>query len=46
MSAETKQLCDMVLSIPIHERTESLNAAAAAAVVMYQWSSKHPESLT
>ncbi len=46
MNAETKQLCDVVLSIPIHERTESLNAAAAAAVVMYQWSSKHPESLT
>lgn len=45
MSDETKKLCDVVLSIPIHERTESLNAAAAAAVVMYQWSSKNPESL-
>lgn len=46
MTEETKKLCDVVLSIPIHERTESLNAAAAAAVVMYQWSTKHGTALT
>ena len=45
MTEETEALCDALLSIPIHARTESLNAAAAAAVVMYDWSSKHPESL-
>lgn len=45
MSPDTKKLCDVLLSIPIHERTESLNAAAAAAVVMYQWSTKHGTAL-
>jgi 23S rRNA (guanosine2251-2'-O)-methyltransferase len=34
-----------LLSIPIHERTESLNAAAAAAVVMYAWSAQHPRTV-
>ncbi|MFA5744799.1 MAG: 23S rRNA (guanosine(2251)-2'-O)-methyltransferase RlmB [Candidatus Paceibacterota bacterium] len=38
--------CDVTLSIPMHERTESLNAAASAAVVFYEWSRKHPEALT
>ena len=37
--------CDVTLSIPIHARTESLNAAVSAAVVFYEWSRKHPEAL-
>ena len=45
MTPETESNCDSLLSIPIHARTESLNAAAAAAVVMYDWSTKHAESL-
>ncbi len=40
LSDEVEQACDALLSIPINARTESLNAAAAAAVVMYDWSSQ------
>jgi len=42
---KTLEACDVTLSIPMHERTESLNAAASAAVVFYEWSRKHPEAL-
>ncbi|HVZ75777.1 MAG TPA: 23S rRNA (guanosine(2251)-2'-O)-methyltransferase RlmB [Candidatus Paceibacterota bacterium] len=38
-------LCDAVLKVPMHSRAESLNVAAAAAVALFQWSSKHPEAL-
>ena len=43
---KTKELCDDLLSIPIHPRCESLNAAAATAVVLAGWSAKHPEALS
>jgi 23S rRNA (guanosine2251-2'-O)-methyltransferase len=43
---KTKELCDELLSIPIHPRCESLNAAAATAVVMAGWAAKHPEALS
>ena len=42
---KTLEACDVTLSIPMHARTESLNAAVSAAVVFYEWSKKHPESL-
>lgn len=42
---KTLEACDVTLSIPMHTRTESLNAAASAAVVFYEWSRKHPEAL-
>ena len=42
---KTLAACDVTLSIPIHKRTESLNAAVSAAVVFYEWSRKHPEAL-
>lgn len=42
---KTIQACDVTLSIPMHSRTESLNAAVSAAVVFYEWSKKHPEAL-
>lgn len=42
---KTEELCDVMLRIPMHPRTESLNAAVSAAVVMYQWSLEHPEAL-
>ncbi|HVB20282.1 MAG TPA: 23S rRNA (guanosine(2251)-2'-O)-methyltransferase RlmB [Candidatus Paceibacterota bacterium] len=41
----TLTACDVTLSIPMHPRTESLNAAVSAAVVFYEWSKKHPEAL-
>jgi len=42
---KTLTSCDVSLSIPMHARTESLNAAASAAIVFYEWSRKHPEAL-
>ena len=42
---KTLTACDITLSIPMHARTESLNAAASAAVVFFEWSCKHPEAL-
>ena len=42
---KTLEECDLSLSIPMHARTESLNAAASAAIVFYEWSRKHPEAL-
>lgn len=42
---KTLSACDVTLSIPMHPRTESLNAAVSAAVVFYEWSKKHPEAL-
>jgi 23S rRNA (guanosine2251-2'-O)-methyltransferase len=42
---KTLEACDVTLSIPMHPRTESLNAAVSAAVVFYEWSRKHPEAL-
>lgn len=38
-------LCDFTLSIPMHSRTESLNAAVSAAVVFYEWSRQNPSHL-
>lgn len=43
---KTKELCDGLISIPIHPRCESLNAAAAAAIVMATWSAQHPKALS
>lgn len=37
----TADLCDVLISIPIEARAESLNVAAAAAVTLYQWRTKH-----
>jgi len=42
---KTLDACDVMLSIPMHARTESLNAAASAAIVFFEWSRKHPEAL-
>ncbi len=43
---KTKELCDELLSIPIHPRCESLNAAAATAIVLAGWSAQHPDALS
>ncbi len=42
---KTLEACDVTLSVPMHARTESLNAAVSAGIVFYAWSSKHPEAL-
>lgn len=43
---KTKEVCDDLISIPIHPQCESLNAAAATAVVLASWSARHPAALT
>lgn len=35
---KTLELCDVTLSIPMDPKCESLNAATAASVVLYEWS--------
>lgn len=42
---KTKEHCDIILSIKLHKRCESLNASASAAVVFYQWSTQHTGAL-
>lgn len=42
---KTKETCDDIISIPIHPQCESLNAAAATAIVLASWSSQHQEAL-
>jgi 23S rRNA (guanosine2251-2'-O)-methyltransferase len=39
---KTEEICDVLLRIPMHTRTESLNAAASAAIVFYEWMKQHP----
>jgi 23S rRNA (guanosine2251-2'-O)-methyltransferase len=41
---KTMEECDFLLTIPMHPRAESLNAAASAAVVLYAWNTQHPSS--
>jgi len=41
---KTRDFCDIVLSIPIHPKCESLNAATATSVALYEWSKKHPNA--
>ncbi len=42
---KTREYCDKLLSIPIHGRCESLNAAVSASVALYSWSAKHKDAL-
>lgn len=42
---KTREHCDILLSIPMHPRCESLNASNAAAVVLAAWSAQHPRAL-
>ncbi len=42
---KTAEHCDMIISIPMHPRCESLNASASAAVAFYQWSTQHAGAL-
>lgn len=42
---KTRELCDVLLSIPMNSKCESLNVAASTAVTLYAWSLQHPEAL-
>ena len=39
---KTRELCDILLSIPMSPKCESLNAATSGAIAFYAWSAKHP----
>ena len=43
---KTRAACDALLRIPLDGRCESLNAAAATAVVLATWSAQHPDALS
>jgi 23S rRNA (guanosine2251-2'-O)-methyltransferase len=43
---KTREVCDILVNIPMHPRCESLNAAASAAIVMYAWSTQHSTALS
>ncbi len=45
LRAKTREHCDILLRIPMHKRTESLNASVSAAIVLNAWATQHPEAL-
>lgn len=42
---KTKEVCDDILSVPIHPQCESLNAAAATAIALASWSAQHQSAV-
>jgi len=42
---KTYEICDVILSIPMHPRCESMNVASSTAIALYAWSAKHPKAL-
>lgn len=40
---KTREVCDIVMRIPMDDRCESLNVSVSAAVVLYAWSCQHPQ---
>ncbi len=38
---KTHELCDIILSIPIDKKCESLNVASSASVVFYEWNKQN-----
>lgn len=45
MREKTKEVCDILLKIPIHPRCESFNVSVSAGVALSHWSNGHPEAL-
>lgn len=41
----TKELCDVLLAIPMHPQCESMNVASSTSVALYAWSVKHQDAL-
>lgn len=45
LRVKTREHCDILLKIPMHPRTESLNASVSAAIVLAEWSKQHHKAL-
>lgn len=43
---KTRELCDILISIPMNPQCESLNVAASTAVALYAWSAQHPKAVS
>ena len=43
---KTREVCDELISITMHPQCESLNAAAATAIVLASWSAQHQGALS
>ncbi len=39
---KTRELCDVMLRIPMHPRCESMNVASSTSIALYAWSTHHP----
>ena len=42
---KTREICDILLSVPMSPRCESLNVATSAAIAFYEWSTGHLSAL-
>ncbi len=42
---KTREHCDILLKIPMHERVESLNASVSTAIVLSTWAGQHFNAL-
>ena len=42
---KTREVCDVLVSIPMNPQCESLNVAASNAIALYEWSTKHKNAL-
>ena len=45
LRTKTREHCDILLRIPMHQRVESLNASVSAAIVLSGWSAQHQEAI-
>lgn len=42
---KTRDICDIMLRIPMHPQCESMNAASSTSIALYAWSTHHEDAL-
>ncbi len=42
---KTREVCDVMLRIPMHSKCESMNAAVSTSIAIYEWSTHHPNAI-
>lgn len=42
---KTREVCDVLVSIPMHPQCESFNVSVSAALALYSWSTQHKAAL-